>query len=161
MCDSDIYSGPRPMPCYYFPNLFFNARWLLLLFLNLCFFILSLLFLNTESMYMVLSTSSSQRLSSWVLFSMILTGTSVIWPWIRLNVWSNRIVVGVGLLNVLGNRKFGSVAQIRGCTTAGLATCESALTPIESLSRLGLNIWLVQFFPVIFWRIWPYQMHDQ
>lgn len=45
------------------PNLFFNALCVLLLFLNLCFFILSLLFLNTESMYKVLSSASFSKAS--------------------------------------------------------------------------------------------------
>lgn len=44
---------------YNFPNLFFNERCSRLLFLNLCFFIFNRLFLNTESAYTVLSTSSS------------------------------------------------------------------------------------------------------
>lgn len=44
---------------YNLPNLFFKALWFRLLFLNLCFFILSLLFLKTESMYMVLSSDTS------------------------------------------------------------------------------------------------------
>ena len=44
---------------YNLPNLFFNDLCSLLLFLNLCFFIFNLLFLNTESMYTVLSSSSA------------------------------------------------------------------------------------------------------
>jgi len=45
-------------PLYNLPNLFFNDLWALLLFLNLCFFIFNLLFLNTESICIVLSSTS-------------------------------------------------------------------------------------------------------